>query len=87
MLTNTNTPEKTEFCPHHGIHMGIFRMPVEGMPKWATDQLESNDYAYYINEFMMQYLHDPLFNELLAQSPQHIKDTFERMYQYYKIED
>lgn len=81
-----NTPEKAEFCPHHGLHMGIFRMPVEGMPKWATDQLESDDYAYYITEFKRQFLHDPLFNELLAQSPQHIKDTFKRMYQYYKIE-
>lgn len=81
-----NNPERKEFCPHHGIHMGIFRTELDALKDWAIAQLESEDYKYYIDQFHKYYVSDSLFNELLNSSPDRIKERFYRMYKYYDIE-
>ena len=81
-----NEPEKMEFCPHHGIHLGIFRVALEKLEDWAIAQLESKDYKYYIEQFKSKYLSDGLFKILLESSPFQIQETFHRLCKYYNIE-
>jgi hypothetical protein len=80
-----NNPEKREFRPHHGIHLGIFRSDVDKIPKFALAQLDSEDYKYYVQRFKKEILADPFFHELYEQQSDYIKLTFSRLYQYYAI--
>jgi hypothetical protein len=80
-----NNPEKIEFRPHHGIHLGIFRSDIDEIPKFALAQLDSEDYKYYVQQFKKVILVDPFFHELYEQQPDYIKLTFSRLYQYYDI--
>lgn len=81
-----NEPEKKEFCPHHGVHLGIFRFSLDEMPAWAKEQLESDDYHYYIEKFKADYLSDPLFHQLYKYFSTSIKDALDKMYKYYMID-
>jgi hypothetical protein len=80
-----NEPEKQEFCPHHGIHLGIFRHEVNKISPFAIPQLDSDDYKYYIQQFQEEILLDSLFQEIYKMQPQNIKIYFKRMCQYYNI--
>lgn len=80
-----NLPERAEFRPHHGIHMGVFRIPLDNLMQNETNMLDSDDYQYYIKQLKNNYLDDKLFNYLLQQSSSRIKLTFERMYSYYSL--
>jgi hypothetical protein len=80
-----NQPEKKEFCPHHGIHLGIFRSEIDKIQAFAIAQLNTEDYRYYVQKFEEEILTDPFFHELYEQQPDYIKLTFSRFYQYYNI--
>lgn len=79
-----NYPNKKEFRPHHGIHLGIFRSA--DLVLSSGPILNSPIYNYYIDIYESEILQDPVFNELLKISPEFIKSKFDLMHQYYKIE-
>lgn len=80
-----NNPQKKEFCPHHGIHLGIFRFKCESYPQWVIEQLESEDYKYYIQKFRQEYMTDNLFLTILSKAPNRIKEKFAKMADYYDL--
>lgn len=80
-----NNPEKKEFCPHHGVHLGIFRTPVEQLADWAKAQLDSDDYKFYIQEFQRTYLADNAFHKLYPLFASKIQIAIQRMCSYYNI--
>lgn len=80
-----NNPEKKEFCPHHGIHLGIFRRDIQDIKSFAIKQLESDDYKYYIDQFKQCNMNDELFKMIFQMLSPNIKLYFNRMYQYYKL--
>lgn len=79
-------PEKYEFCPHHGVHLGIFRLSLDQIADWAKDQLDSDDYKFYIQEFQKVYLSDKYFYQLYNLFAPQIQTAIKRMCLYYKIE-
>lgn len=80
-----NNPEKKEFCPHHGIHLGIFRRDIQKIKSFAVKQLESDDYKYYIDQFKKCNMNDELFRKIYQMLSPNIKLYFDRMYQYYDL--
>lgn len=76
-------PERLEFRPHHGIHLGIFRsdIPVEQRP---SDEavLKTNAYKYYFRCFRESMYNDGIFHHLLTEAPDYIKASFNRMFNY-----
>lgn len=82
-----DNPTNKEFCPHHGFHLGIFRLgTTESMPSWAKAQLDSNDYVYYVNKYK-EYLADPQFKAIIKNMPIQITSAIEQMNRYYGIKD
>lgn len=84
-MFGANLPEKKEFCPHHGVHLGIFRWDLQNIPDWAEEQLKSEDYRFYVNRFKELYMVDPLFIKLYNMFNDNIKVYIERMCKYYDI--
>lgn len=80
-----DNPEKKEFCPHHGVHLGIFRSKLEDIPFWAKEQLDSDDYKYYIEVFKESYLTDRYFYKLYPYFAPKIQIAIRRMCTYYNI--
>lgn len=78
-----DNPERSEFRPHHGIHLGIFRsdIPLEQRP---SDEaiLKTNTYKYYFKRFRESMYNDEVFHYLLTEAPDCIKASFERMFRY-----
>lgn len=76
-------PERAEFRPHHGIHLGIFRsdIPISQRP---SDEaiLKTEAYKYYFVQFRDKMYSDPVFNYLLKAAPDYIKESFDRMFKY-----
>ena len=81
-MLDFNARHEIEFRPHHGIHMGIFRVNKE---PGSDEILNSDVYKYYIQEFISSIMNDSTFKQLLESAPERIKLTFERMFYYYKI--
>lgn len=78
-------PEKREFCPHHGIHMGIFRAELSLLKDWCIEQLESDDYQYYKEKYKTEYVNDPLFQKILNNSSERVRYKFGKLNEYYGI--
>lgn len=78
-----NNPNRKEFRPHHGIHLGIFRSA--DLISDSAPILNSAIYNYYIDLYESEILSDPVFNELLELSPNFIRSRFDLMHSYYKI--
>ncbi len=78
---------QAEFCPHHGLHMGIFRNDSDTYPDWQVEQLESDDYTYYITKYVHDYLTDSIFIKLIRNSSEHIKNKFAKMHKYYGLDN
>lgn len=76
-------PERVEFRPHHGIHLGIFRsdIPFERRPSEAAI-LKTKAYQYYFRLFHETMYNDEVFRHLLTGAPENIKASFERMFRY-----
>lgn len=74
-----NNPDRDEFRPHHGIHLGLFRSkgPIN------NEVLDSKTYLYYASEFKRNYLSDPLFIDMLKRLPEEIQTQIERVKKYY----
>lgn len=84
---NFNKCSRPEFRPHHGIHLGIFRPQVNGYYNQSDlNILNSDTYKYYVDILISDYLKDDAFLFLLRKAPQSIRDSFERMFDYYGIE-
>lgn len=83
-MLDFNNPEREEFRPHHGIHLGIFRqdLPLEGKRK---KMLDSEVYTYYAKEFKDKYAKDPMFWTLLEMSSEGIQKQFDNLFRYYGI--
>lgn len=81
-----NNPEKREFCPHHGLHMGLFRSLSGKYADWMIEQLDSDDYKYYISSYVANYLNDELFKAILQNSSERVKAKFRFMHEYYKLD-
>jgi hypothetical protein len=80
-----DNPEKSEFCPHHGLHLGIFRRDIDQLAEFAKAQLESGDYQYYITQFVEHYYNDDLFIKIFNCLSPDLKHKFAEMYKYYNI--
>lgn len=78
-----NNPSVKVFRPHHGIHLGTFRMKLE--PN-TCPLLNTEAYAYYVNAFKSEMLNDPVFMQLLSDAPLRIKQSIKRMGYYYDID-
>lgn len=83
VMIDFNNPERKEFCPHHGIHLGLFRGRNEDLPQFAREILDSPTYKYYYEQFNKKIKDDILFKEIYKCLPQNIKDHFDRMNLYY----
>lgn len=79
-------PMKQLYCPHHGIHMGIFRIPSFAKTEWTLEQLNSNDYLYYAKYIADNWFVDSAFLELYSIMPDTIKDDFMCFCEFYNIE-
>lgn len=77
-------PERTEFRPHHGIHMGIFRS--SEYADSTIDILETPTYKFYLQKYISEIVVDPVFIDLLKNSPDNIKESFKNLHEYYKID-
>lgn len=84
IMLDFNNPERDQFRPHHGIHLGIFREDLQAEGRRKTI-LDSEPYAYYLDRFKADYLTDPLFKELLDHSSDGIKRQFDNLFRYYNI--
>ena len=79
--------EREEFRPHHGIHLGIFRMSMEQIiGSSANDILSSTSYNYYVEQLVNGYLKDKRFQSLLNSASSGIKDLYRKLFVYYKID-
>lgn len=84
VMLDFNNPERAEFRPHHGLHLGIFREDIQAKGKHHTI-LDSSTYSYYINHFKQDYLSDSLFTLLLNNSSESIQSQFDNLFRYYGI--
>jgi len=82
-----NMQERKEFCPHHGIHLGLFRVAISEFQQWRKAQLDSADYSYYIEIFVKDYMNDPKFKAIKKIFSKKLILVFNRMYAYYKIKE
>lgn len=72
---------RSEFRPHHGIHMGIFREEVNP----GNSVLDSKAYSFYISKFINESKNDVLFQKILDLASDDIRAQFNRMYKYYSL--
>ncbi|MGZ2368719.1 hypothetical protein ACXR6G_02930 [Ancylomarina sp. YFZ004] len=86
-ILDYNTPERSEFRPHHGIHLGIFRRSIEEINKIESDVkiLNSPAYRYYIQKMKDDILSDNIFKELIKDAPDNIKFSFTELFKFYDI--
>ena len=80
-----NNPQRPEFRPHHGIHLGIFRKEIESLTESDKKILDSMTYRYYVNQYIDLYKSDKVFDHLISVSPSFIKTCFNKMHKYYGI--
>ena len=79
-----DNPNRDEFRPHHGIHLGIFRRPDKFTENDFTI-LNSPTYKYYIKSYKENIFKDEVFINLLKNAPLNISDTFKELHKYYKL--
>lgn len=85
-MLDFSNPERYEFRPHHGLHLGIFRSDIESLPKNSRDILESDAYQYYVKFFKENILNDSTFEYIYQSSDSDIRIYFDRLIQYYNID-
>lgn len=83
-MLDFSNPNRLEFRPHHGIHMGIFRS--SEYPDSTIDILETPTYKFYLQKYISEIVVDPVFIDLLKNSPDNIKESFKNLHEYYKID-
>ena len=81
---------RDEFRPHHGFHLGIFR--VEGFEKLNEDEkvmfspiLESDAYKYYLKQYK-DIIRQKDFGVLYKNLPKLAKTYIDRLHSYYHID-
>lgn len=74
------TPNRLEFRPEHGIHLGMFRG--KNLDKGQIEILESNAYKYYFDSYVNDVRTDQIFLNLLSIAPDFIKSTFDKLDKY-----
>jgi len=86
-MLDYNEPERPEFRPHHGIHLGIFRRSIEEINKVDGDVkiLNSPTYRYYIQKLKKDVLSDKIFQEIIKNSPDNVKFAFSQLFKFYDI--
>ena len=84
-MLDFNNPERKEFRPHHGIHLGIFRQDLSTDSK-QKEVLDSEVYMYYSAAFKEMYAKDPVFWSLLEMSSEGIQKQFDNLFRYYGIQ-
>jgi hypothetical protein len=81
-----NNPERMEFRPHHGIHLGLFRRADNNFLRgYEKNILNSSTYKYYVNIFINEIKDDPKFIILYQTFNKKLRIYFERFYHYYSI--
>lgn len=83
MLSPEN-PNRLEFRPHHGIHLGCLADDKTLLASEST--FSSEVYHHYADTFQRTMLTDQKFIKLLNLAPDYIKNMFERLFRYYDIE-
>ena len=83
-MLDYNCPERQEFRPHHGIHLGIFRQDLKSKGKRDLI-LDSDVYSFYMEKYKREYLTDPLFVRLVESSPDGIKCQLDNLNRYYGV--
>lgn len=84
-MLSPDNPERLEFRPHHGIHLGCFRADLELLHQTngLGGILDSVVYKEYVMQFRMKILPDAKFRELLLLQPDSIRSAFQKIGQYY----
>lgn len=82
-----HNPERAEYRPHHGIHLGIFRKDIQNLTQSEKNILDSDVYRYYFAKFTELYDTDKVFVRLVSIAPDFIKNCFKEMLTYYGISD
>lgn len=82
-MLDFNNPNRAEFRPHHGIHLGIFRSKKHPISFLLI--LESKEYQYYITVFRT-FFKDRLFCDIINMGSKNIKTIIGRVASYYKID-
>ena len=67
-------PERDEFRPHHGIHLGIFRS-IE-LDIGSEEIARSEIYKYYITEFLKTIKSDSIFDQISTNFDDSIRNLF-----------
>ena len=65
--------------------MGLFRSLSGKYADWMIEQLNSEDYKYYISSYIANYLKDELFKTILQNSGERVKAKFRFMHEYYNL--
>lgn len=78
-----DNPLRGEFRPHHGIHLGIFRSPLEKLSESAKQILNSDIYKYYYQYYRDVIKNDPVFSLLAKNFNNRIKGYFDSLEKYY----
>lgn len=76
------TPNRLEFRPHHGIHIGAFYS--DSTVKATAEQYEIPIYKYYFKVYNDEILNDPIFIQLLQHAPPFVKESFRRLNTFVK---
>lgn len=76
-----NNPERPEFRPHHGIHLGTFRGGEDKYP----EILKSDTYAFYVQKYKEEYLKDGVYQDIIKNSPSFIREEIKKMRAYYEV--
>ena len=82
-MLNPNNPEREEFRPHHGIHLGCL-IDNETLEN-SIDIFKTETYKNYIQTYKNEILTDTIFLNLIEESPPHIKSIFNRLNNYFDI--
>jgi len=85
-MLDFNEPERLEFRPHHGIHLGLFRNETSKIKGNSSLILASEAYKYYVEKLKTTILMDENFKDLFESLPDDIKVYFQRMLQFYDLE-
>ena len=84
-MLDFRNPNRDEFRPHHGIHLGIFRN--SKLDTGSEEIAESEIYRYYINELLKSLHEDIMFVEIANNFSDSVRQLFLNLFKYYSVDN
>ena len=87
-MLDFNNTQRLEFRPHHGIHLGIFRLEpddIKNHPSFSKI-LNSSAYDFYRQQYRVNLFNDPVFQNLISVSSSKVKSYFEKLHEVYDFQ-